>query len=138
MVITLVFGVLFIILTVVLLLSYISRLIAIALGAVLSPLVLMLWAMPHAADFSKIAVKRYLSTIFSVFIHVVVIQLAASILTLPGKSKETGIMAVLVGIGLMFTLIKTQLVSKAKFFKLIIGIKKTGKNLVPPTGQYAH
>ncbi|HUS60089.1 MAG TPA: hypothetical protein VMX76_01760, partial [Nevskiaceae bacterium] len=107
-IITLVFGVLFIILTVVLLLFYISRLIVIALGAVLLPLVFMLWAIPRLADFSEIAVKSYLTTIFSVFIHVVVIQLAASFLTLPGESDTPGIMAVLVGIGLMFTLIKTQ------------------------------
>lgn len=106
--ITLIFGVLFIILTVVLLLFYISRLIVIALGAVLSPLVFMLWAIPRAADFSEIAIKSYLTTIFSVFIHVVVIQLAASFLTLPSESDTSGIMAVLIGIGLMFTLIKTQ------------------------------
>ncbi|MFC1727132.1 pilin [Patescibacteria group bacterium] len=107
-VITLVFGVLFIILTVVLLLFYISRLIVIALGAVLSPLIFMLWAIPRFADFSEIAVKSYLTTIFSVFIHVVVIQLAVSFLTLPGESEGSGIMAVLIGIGLMFTLIKAQ------------------------------
>lgn len=108
LVITLIFGVLFIILTVVLLLFYISRLIVIALGAVLSPLIFMLWAIPRLADFSEIAVKSYLTTIFSVFIHVVVIQLAASFLTLPGESESSGMMAVLIGIGLMFTLIKTQ------------------------------
>lgn len=107
-VISLVFGVLFIILTVVLLLFYISRLIVIALGAVLSPLIFMLWAIPRLADFSEIAVKSYLATIFSVFIHVVMIQLAASFLTLPGESEGSGVMAVLVGIGLMLTLIKTQ------------------------------
>ncbi|MFC1711199.1 pilin [Patescibacteria group bacterium] len=107
-VITLIFGVLFIILTIVLLLLYISRLIVIALGAVLSPLIFMLWAIPRLADFSEIAIKSYLTTIFTVFIHVVVIQLAASFLTLQGESEGSGIMAVLVGIGLMFTLIKTQ------------------------------
>jgi len=108
LVITLVFGVLFIITTVVLLLFYISRLIIIALGAVLSPLIFMLWAIPRLADFSEIAIKSYLTTIFSVFIHVVIIQLAASFLTLPGESEGSGLMAVLIGIGLMFTLIKTQ------------------------------
>ncbi len=108
LVITLIFGVLFIIITVVLLLFYISRLIIIALGAVLSPLIFMLWAIPRLADFSEIAIKSYLTTIFSVFIHVVVIQLAASFLTLPGESGGSGLMAVLIGIGLMFTLIKTQ------------------------------
>lgn len=108
LVITLVFGVLFIIITVVLLLFYISRLIVIALGAVLSPLIFMLWAIPRLADFSEIAIKSYLTTVFSVFIHVVVIQLAASFLTLPGESEGSGLMAVLIGIGLIFTLIKTQ------------------------------
>jgi hypothetical protein len=37
-----------------------------------------------------------------------VIQLAAAFLTLPTESETSGIMAVLIGIGLMLTLIKTQ------------------------------
>jgi hypothetical protein len=108
LIITLVFAILFIILTVVLLLFYISRLIVIALGAVLSPLIFMLWSIPKFSDFSEIAFKSYLTTVFSVFIHVVVIQLAAAFLTLPTESETSGIMAVLIGIGLMLTLIKTQ------------------------------
>src|SRR5690606_29418423 len=76
--ITLIFMILFVILSVVLLLFYITRLITIALGAVLAPLVFLLWSLPKFSDFAEISAKTYVTNIFSIFIHVVVIQLATS------------------------------------------------------------
>lgn len=106
--ITLIFMVLFLVLSVVLLLFYITRLIAIALGAVLSPFIFLLWALPRFADFAEISIKTYLVTIFSIFIHVVVIQLAASFLTIPDQVGTNSLISILVGIGLLMTLLKTQ------------------------------
>ena len=106
--ITLIFMILFVILAVVLLLFYITRLIAIALGAVLAPFIFLLWALPKFSDFAEISAKTYLVTIFSIFVHVVVIQLAASFLTIPGQVGTNSLISILVGIGLLLTLLKTQ------------------------------
>jgi len=85
---------------------YISRLIFISLGAVLSPFIFLLSALPKFSDFALIAIKTYLVSIFIVFVHVVIIQLASSFLTLPDHS-ENSIISIAVGIGLFITLLKT-------------------------------
>lgn len=84
--ITLIFLLLFLIVAIVLLLMYISRLIIIALGAVLSPFIFLLWTIPKTADFAEMAIKGYLVSVFTIFVHVVTIQLAGSFLALPEQS----------------------------------------------------
>lgn len=106
-IITFIFMILFIIVSIVLLLFYISRLITIALGAVLSPFIFLLWAIPKFADFAEISIKTYITAVYTVFVHVVIIQLAASFLTIPGSSGTNSLISILVGIGLLFTLLKT-------------------------------
>jgi len=104
--ITLVFLVIFLIVSIVLLLLYISRLIMISLGAVLSPFIFLLWTLPKFADFAEISVKSYIATVFIGFIHVVIIQLASSFLSLPENSNNS-LISIGVAIGLFFTLLKT-------------------------------
>jgi hypothetical protein len=104
--IILIFMVLFLIVSIVLLLMYISRLIFISLGAVLSPFIFLLSALPKFSDFAFIAAKTYLVSVFIVFVHVVIIQLASSFLTLPDHS-ENSLISIAVGIGLFITLLKT-------------------------------
>ncbi len=104
--ITLIFLLLFLIIAIVLLLMYISRLIMISLFAVLSPFVFLLWIIPRFSDFAEIAVKSYVVTVFIVFVHVVVIQLASSFLTLP-ENTNNSLMSIAIAIGLFFTLLKT-------------------------------
>lgn len=104
--ITLIFLSLFLIVAIVLLLMYISRLIMISLGAVLAPFIFLFWAIPKYADMASMAVKTYVVTVFMVFIHVVIVQLAAGFLTLPEHS-ENSIISIAVACGLFFTLIKT-------------------------------
>lgn len=106
--ITLIFMILFVILAVVLLLFYITRLITIALGAALSPFIFLLWSLPKFADFAEISAKTYLTTIFSIFVHVVVIQLAAAFLNLPDQVGTNSLISILVGVGMLLTLLKTQ------------------------------
>lgn len=105
--ITFVFMLLFIILAVVLLLFYITRLIAISLGAVVSPLIFLLWALPKTADFAEISVKTYFVTVYTVFVHVIIIQLASAFLAAPDATGNNPIVAILIGVGLLFTLLKT-------------------------------
>lgn len=104
--ITLVFLLIFLIVSIVLLLFYITRLIAISLAAVLSPLIFLLWLIPRFSDFAEISIKIYIVTVFTVFVHVVIIQLASSFLILPGNTNNS-LISIAVGIGLFFTLLRT-------------------------------
>lgn len=104
--ITLIFMILFIILSIVLLFMYIARLIIVALGAVLSPFVWLLWTLPQTANYAEIAIKTYIVTIFTVFVHVVTIQLASSFFVVTQQSGSNSLISILVAIGLFFTLLK--------------------------------
>lgn len=101
----LVFMVLFLILAIVLLLMYISRLIIISLGAVLAPFIFLIWTLPKFADFAELAIKSYLVSVFTVFVHVVIIQLASAYLALPAHT-ENSLLSVAVAAGLFFTMLK--------------------------------
>lgn len=126
--ITLIFMLLFVILSVVLLLFYITRLITLALGAVLAPLIFLLWALPKFSDFAEISARTYLTTIFSLFIHVVVIQLAAAFLTLPEQVGANQLISILVGVGLLLTLLKTQ------SFMIQLMFYNSGRTLIKKVG----
>jgi hypothetical protein len=102
----------FVVLSVMLLVYYVGRLVTLYLGAVLSPLVLLLWLLPSFKDFAANAAKTYLTTIFVLFIHVVILELAASIFATlivgsPGQTPDP-IMALVVGISTLIALLKTQ------------------------------
>jgi hypothetical protein len=103
--IILIFLLIFLIVAIVLLLMYISRLIVISLGAVLSPLVFLLWTLPKTADFAEMAIKGYFVSVFTIFVHVVTIQLAATFLSLPEQTNNS-LISVAVAIGLLLTLLK--------------------------------
>lgn len=123
--IILVFLVIFLILAMVLLFMYVARLIFISLGAVLSPFIFLLWAIPKCADFAEIAAKSYMVSVFTIFIHVVVIQLAASFLSVP-KQSSNSLMSIAVAIGLFFVLLKIpQLLLSLVFYTA--GIKSIGR-----------
>ncbi len=72
----------------------------------MSPLIFLLWSIPKFADFAEISVKSYITTVYTVFVHVVIIQLAASFLTVSGQSGTNSLISILVGIGLLFSLLK--------------------------------
>lgn len=103
--ITLIFLILFLIIAIVLLFMYIGRLIMISLGAVLSPFIFLLWIIPKFSDLAEIAMKSYVASVFVVFIHVVIIQLASAFLALPSKSGNS-LISIAVAIGLFLTLLK--------------------------------
>ncbi len=104
--------IIFIILSVILLVYYVMRLVVLYLGAILSPLVFLLWLLPSFKDFVSAAVKTYLTTIFVLFVHVVILLLAASIFSgmVSGGSSQSlnPLMASIVGIATLISLIKTQ------------------------------
>jgi len=109
--ITLIFAILFILLAVVLLIFYISRLMILAFGAALSPLLCLLSLSSKMSDFVGNAAKLYLVTIFTVFLHVVIIQLASSFLTVPGQVGDNPIISILIGVALFSVLLKSTSVT---------------------------
>ena len=102
----------FLVLTVILLIYYVTRLVTLYLGAILSPLVVLLWLVPGFKDFALAAIKTYVATIFVLFVHVVILLLAASIFggmlkTSPNNTLDP-IMSAVVGLATITALIKTQ------------------------------
>lgn len=104
--------VVFLIFTVILLIYYITRLVTLFIGAVLSPLIMVLWIVPGFRDFSETAAKVYATTIFVLFVHVAILQLAASLFAGMIASSPTHvsntIMAMLTGIATILALLKSQ------------------------------
>ncbi len=135
-IVTLLFFVLFLIVAIVLLLLYVSRLILIALAAVLSPFIFLLWAIPKTSDFAEIAVKVYFVTVFVEFVHVVVIQLASSFLSFPDH-KDNSLLAIVIAIGLFTTLLKIpSLMTQMVFYTSRNGtFKKIGGQIVNVIGN---
>jgi hypothetical protein len=129
--ITLVFLVIFLVVSIVLLLLYISRLIMISLGAVLAPLIFLLWAIPKSSDFATISIKTYIVTVFIAFVHVVIIQLASAFLALPANSGNS-LISIGVAIGLFFTLLKTPslMMQLVMYTSGNAAVKKVGGEIV--------
>jgi hypothetical protein len=102
----------FLILSVMLMVYYVVRMVTLYIGAVMSPIIVLLWLLPAFKDFSEMAGKTYIGTIFVLFIHVAILQLASSIiggmsLASPDHSLDP-LMALIVGIATVMTLLKTQ------------------------------
>ncbi len=105
--ITLIFIIIFVILAAVLLLFYISRLMILAFGAVISPFVCLLALIPSMSGLAANLAKAYFITIFTVFIHVVIIQLASAFLTAPGQVGANPVVSILIGVALFSILLKS-------------------------------
>jgi hypothetical protein len=102
----------FIVLSVMLMVYYVLRLMTLYIGAVLSPIVMMLWLLPDFKYFAEAAARAYVSIIFVLFINVVILDLAASIfggmtIATPDHSLNP-LMAMVVGIAMLLALLKTQ------------------------------
>jgi hypothetical protein len=102
----------FVILSVILLVYYVGRLVTLYLGAALAPLVAMLWLLPSFKDFAAGATRTYLTTIFVLFVHVIILELAASLFStvLSSNSSKTAdpVMGMIVGLATIIALLKTQ------------------------------
>lgn len=102
----------FLILSIILLVYYVGRLVTLYIGAVLSPLVFLAWLVPGFRDFSETAAKTYLTTVFVLFVHVVILELAASlfvgIATGNGNAHPDTLMAMITGLATLIALLKTQ------------------------------
>jgi hypothetical protein len=104
--------VVFVIFSVILLVYYVGRIVTLYIGAVLSPIVLLIWLLPGFRDFSESAIKTYCTTIFVLFVHVVILQLAASLFVgmVQGTDGQVPdvIMSMVIGLATILALLKTQ------------------------------
>ncbi len=104
--------VVFLVLATILLVYYVMRIVTLYVGAILSPLAIMLSSMPGFRDFSATAAKVYVTNIFVLFIHVIILTLAATLFV--GLKKDGQIqpydpvMAMVIGVASLLALLKTQ------------------------------
>jgi uncharacterized membrane protein len=81
-------------------------------GAVLAPIVALLQIIPGFKDFSITATKAYIVNIFLLFIHVIILTLAAtlfaSVKVEGGATPFNPVMAMIVGVATLLALLKTQ------------------------------
>ncbi len=101
----------FIILSVILIIYYLLRIVTIYLGIILAPIVILLFIIPGLRDLAVTALKKYISTIFVLFFHVVIIELAASLMAgmaAANNGLPDPLMSILLGLATLVTLLKTQ------------------------------
>jgi len=105
---------LFTIFSVVLVVYYLGRLITLYLGAILSPIILLLWLIPGFRDFSETAAKTYIMTIFVLFVQVVVLIVSGSLIAgvvVGSPTQTTGtLMPMVTGVAAMFAVLKVPTV----------------------------
>jgi len=101
---------LFTIFSVVLVIYYLGRLITLYIGAVLSPLILLLWLIPGFRDFSETAFKTYIMTVFVLFVQVVVLIISGSLIAgviVGSPTQTTGtLMPMVTGVAAMYAVLK--------------------------------
>lgn len=102
----------FVVFAFILLVYYVGRIVTLYIGAVLAPIGLLLWLLPGFKDFTETAIKTYLMTVFVLFVHVVILILAASLFEglIAGSPTQTPdtLMAMVVGVATLIALLKTQ------------------------------
>lgn len=97
-----------IILAVMLLIYYLKRLIILYIGAVLSPLIVLLWLLPSFRDFAISSAKMYITTIFVLFVQVVVLMLAVSLFSGLIQGEGNPFMTALLAIATLSVLLSTN------------------------------
>lgn len=104
--------VVFLILSVILLVYYVMRLVVLYLGAILSPIVALLLLLPGFKDFAITAIKSYVTVVFVLFVHAIILLLAASVFTGMVATDAEGalnpLMSIIVGIATLIALLRTQ------------------------------
>ncbi len=104
--------VVFLILSLMLLVYYVLRIVTLYVGAVMAPMVALLLIIPGFKDFTMTAMKTYIVNVFVLFIHVIILTLAASLFIGIGEGSVTTpinpVMSMIIGVAVLLTLLKTQ------------------------------
>lgn len=91
-----------------LLIYYVLRLVGLYVGAALSPLVVLLWLLPSFRDFSVAATKRYIVTIFVIFVHIAILMVSISFFSSGAQGADDAFLVSLYGIAVLLVMIKTS------------------------------
>lgn len=94
-----------IILGLALVIYYLIRLVQLYLGAVLAPLVILVGLLPPFQGFAYAAFRAYVSTVFVLFVHVVLLGVGASLFSVLPASG--GLVDLLVAAAILIVLLKT-------------------------------
>ena len=108
-IVSLLLMVLFLTLSFLLLIYYVLRLVVIYLGAVLSPLVVLLQLLPFTKGFTLAAIRTYLFTLFILFIHAVILSLASGLLLSLSVAQidDQGLLTLIIGVATLTLMLKT-------------------------------
>lgn len=90
----------FVIISMILLVYYLGRIVTIYLGAILSPLVILVGILPSFRDFSMMLARSYFVTIFVLFIHNVIIKLASAVLLSAYQTNDGDVLPLLLPLGI--------------------------------------
>lgn len=96
------------ILAVLLLIYYLKRMIILYIGAVLSPLVILVWLLPSFRDFATSSIKMYVTTIFTLFIQIVVLMLIVSIFSGLTQGESNQLITALLAIATLSVLLSAN------------------------------
>ena len=112
---------------------YLSRWVVLALGAILSPLVILLSLLPAWRSFCRAAVRQYLLTVFILFIHNIILLLAGGLLL---SFADQGLVVLLLALATLWALLKTpSTVSRLGQVGLTSGWRDVRSQLVASTSQ---
>lgn len=95
-----------VILAVMLLVYYLQRMIVLYVGAVLSPLIVLLWLLPSFRDFANTAARMYIITIFVLFVHVAILMLAVALFSSMIQGDGNVLMTALLAIATLLVLLR--------------------------------
>lgn len=95
-----------VILAVMLLVYYLQRMIVLYVGAVLSPLIVLLWLLPSFRDFANTAARMYIITIFVLFVHVSILMLAVALFSSMIQGDGNTLMTALLAIATLLVLLR--------------------------------
>ena len=100
---------LFLVLSFMLLIYYVLRLVVIYLGAVLSPLIVLMQLLPFTKGFTTTAIRTYFYTIFILFVHGLILSLASGLLVSLSSNQvqSFGLLSLVIGIATLTLMLKT-------------------------------
>lgn len=102
--------IIFLVIAVILMVFYLMRIIGIYLGAILSPLIILLCLVPAFKDLMYGLMKKYFLNINIIFIHIIILELAGSLIN-NIDSNGGGLMKVFLALATLITLIKSPAVA---------------------------
>lgn len=94
----------FLIIAVMLLVYYLKRMVVLILGAVASPLVVLLWLVPSFRGFANSLIRSYIMTVFIVVVHAITMAVAGVVIL----GTNDPLMSIALGCAALLTMYKSQ------------------------------